>query len=71
MMRTLELRCNTSFVKFNEVYPILGSENEILEKAKANKTTIAIAGSNENPILIFFNEANMYNFLKFLCNNIL
>ena len=70
-MNTFELRYvnNNTSIKFSNVNSILASKNDLISKAKSEGVTIA--GTNENPILLFFNEQQMYCFSQYISNNIL
>ena len=71
MLRTLEMRYNNSDIKFNNINPISASTKTIVKLAESEKPKILVTGTNENPILIFFDEQQMYRFLRLISEEIL
>lgn len=70
-MITFELRyVNTgASIIFTNVNSVLGSNNDIIFKAK--EEGISVTGTESNPILLFFDEQHMYRFLRYISTDIL
>lgn len=66
-MITLELRyvgASGASINFNNLNSILASNDDIISMAEKEKPKISVTGAKSNPVLLFFDEQQMYRFSR-------